>query len=162
MESIKNGPRKHPREWSQMEKETLYLRKASGLVRAFSVFDGFAYAVYADSIILAAALSYALSWPWPDANIPLGIVINCLGFLPVFVVYAALTSVMPRSGGEYIWLSRTFGGFWGWLFAFFPWMFGPMFYIASNAFPGTVMAVSPLLVVAGKLTGDQGLISTGT
>jgi APA family basic amino acid/polyamine antiporter len=141
------------------EKETLFLRRASGLVRAFSVFDGFAYAVFAVAIVEATALSYALSYPWPDANIPLGIVLNCVGLVPVFIVYAALTATMPRSGGEYVWLSRSFGGLWGWLFTFFPWMIGPMFYLVSNAFPGTVMAVSPTLTVTGKLIGNDGLVS---
>jgi amino acid transporter len=144
------------------DKETLFLRRASGLVRAFSVFDGFAYAVFAVAIVEATALSYALSYPWPDANIPLGIVLNNLGFIPVFVVYAALTAMMPRSGGEYVWLSRSFGGLWGWLFTFFPWAIGPMFFIVSNAFPGIVMAVSPTVTVTGKIVGSDGLVNLGS
>jgi amino acid transporter len=144
------------------EKETLFLRRSSGLVRAFSVFDGFAYAVFAVAIVEATALSYALSYPWPDANIPLGIVLNCLGWMPVFVVYAALTSVMPRSGGEYVWLSRSFGGVWGWMFTFLPLMLGPMFFIVSNVFPGIVMAVSPAVIVTGKLVGNNGLVNLGS
>ena len=69
----------------------LFLRKSSGLVRAFSTFDGFLYGVYANSIVVAAALSYAVAWPWNDANIPLGIVMVCLAFIPCFTVYAMLT-----------------------------------------------------------------------
>jgi len=144
------------------QKETLFLRKASGLVRDFSVFDGFAYAVFAVAIVEATALCYALSYPWPDANIPLGVILNCVGLVPVFVVYAALTAIMPRSGGEYVWISRSFGGIWGWIFTFFTCLVGPMFFLVSNAFPGIVMAVSPALTVTGKLVGNDGLIGIGS
>ena len=142
--------------------ETLFLRRASGLVRAFSVFDGFAYAVFAVAIVEATALSFALSYAWADANIPLGIVFCCVGFVPVFIVYAAMTAMMPRSGGEYVWLSRSWGGVWGWLFTFFPFAIGPMFFIVSNGFPGIVMAVSPALVIAGKLNGNDGMVGLGS
>jgi len=144
------------------QKETLFLRKASGLIRDFSVFDGFAYAVFAVAIVEATALCYALSFPWPDANIPLGVILNCLGLVPVFVVYAAMTAIMPRSGGEYVWISRSFGGLWGWLFTFFTCLIGPMFFLVSNAFPGIVMAVSPTLTVTGKMIGNDGLVSLGS
>ena len=42
-------------------KAGLFLRKSSGLIRAFSPFDAFAYNIYAVSIIVAAAFSYAIA-----------------------------------------------------------------------------------------------------
>jgi basic amino acid/polyamine antiporter, APA family len=136
----------------------LFLRRSSGLVRAFSVFDGFLYAVYADSIIVAAALTYSLTWPWPKANIPLGIVMVCIAFLPTFTVYAMLTSLMPRTGGDYVWQSRAFGGFWGYILVFTPLLFGPWFYMASNVAPGSTMAAVPLLLSFGEIFGSRTLI----
>src|SRR5512136_529666 len=80
------------------QEKTLFLRRASGLARAWNVFDGFLYCVYADSIFVAAALTYGLSWPWPDANIPLGIILNCVALFPCMIVYAMNASTMPRVG----------------------------------------------------------------
>ncbi|HSR21008.1 MAG TPA: amino acid permease [Anaerolineales bacterium] len=140
----------------------LFLRKSSGLVRAFSIFDGFLYGVYADSIIVAAALSYAVAHPWNDANIPLGIVIVCLAFIPCFTVYAMLTSLMPRAGGDYVWISRSLGGFWGYILVFTPLLFGPWFYMASNVAPGSSMVVAPFFISLGKMFNAPGLTAFAT
>jgi basic amino acid/polyamine antiporter, APA family len=129
----------------------LFLRKSSGLVRAFSLFDGFVYGVYANSIVVAAALTYSLSFAWNDANIPLGIVMVCLAFLPTFAVYAMLTSLMPRAGGDYVWQSRGLGGFWGYILVFTPLLFGPWFYMASNVAPGSSMVGSTLFISLGNI-----------
>jgi amino acid transporter len=137
----------------------LFLRRSSGLVRAFSIFDGFLYGVYADSIVVAAALTYSLCWPWKDANIPLGIMLCCLAFLPCFTVYAMLTSLMPRAGGDYIWQSRAFGGFWGYILTFVPLLFAPWFYMASNVAPGSTMVVAPLFISLGNILHIPGLIT---
>ena len=140
----------------------LFLRKSSGLVRAFSIFDGFLYGVYADSIVVAAALTYAVCWPWNDANIPLGIVLCCIAFIPCFTVYAMLTSLMPRAGGDYVWQSRALGGFWGYILVFTPLLFGPWFYMASNVAPGATMVFAPTLVTLGNLLNIPGLTTFAT
>jgi len=140
----------------------LFLRKSSGLVRAFSIFDGFLYGVYADSIVVAAALSYAVCWPWNDANIPLGIVMVCLAFIPCFTVYAMLTSLMPRAGGDYVWQSRSLGGFWGYILVFTPLLFGPWFYTASNVAPGSSMVAAPLFISLSKILNAPALSTFAT
>jgi len=140
----------------------LFLRRSSGLVRAFSIFDGFLYGVYADSIVVAAALTYALCWPWNDANIPLGIVMCCIAFIPCFVVYALLTSLMPRAGGDYVWQSRALGGFWGYILVFTPLLFGPWFYMASNVAPGATMVFAPTLVTLSNLLHIPALTTFAT
>ena len=140
----------------------LFLRKSSGLVRAFSIFDGFLYGVYADSIVVAAALTYALCWPWNDANIPLGIILVCLAFIPCFTVYAMLTSLMPRAGGDYVWQSRALGGFWGYILVFTPLLFGPWFYMASNVAPGSGMVVAPFFISLSNLLNLPALTTFAT
>ena len=140
----------------------LFLRKSSGLVRAFSIFDGFLYGVYADSIVVAAALTYAVAWPWNDANIPLGIVLVCLAFIPTFTVYAMLTSLMPRAGGDYVWQSRALGGFWGYILVFTPLLFGPWFYMASNVAPGSSMVVAPFFISLSNILNAPALTAFAT
>lgn len=144
------------------EEKTLFLRKASGLIRSWNVFDGFLYAVYADSIFVAAALTYGLSWPWPDANIPLAIALNCILLYPLMIVYAMNTSTMPRVGGDYIWQSRVLGGFWGFMICFSGLGFWPWFYAATNVMPGTVTAVSPSFAVMGIMYDNNAMIDIAT
>ncbi len=134
---------------------SLFVRQSSGLVRAFRPFDAFCYAIYADSIIAAAALSYQVGWPFNRANIPLGIVITCLAFMPTFAVYSMLMHLMPRAGGDYVWQSRSLGGFWGYILIFGPLMIGPWFFMAGNVLPGATLATAPLFVSLGGVLGAE-------
>ncbi len=119
--------------------------------RVFSTFDGFAYGIYANSIVIAAILTYSLLWPWPKANIPLGIVMVCLAFVPMFTVYAMLTTLMPRIGGDYVWQTRSIGLNWGFILIVPPLMIGPWFYMASNVAPASTLVIAPLLISLAKI-----------
>jgi len=119
--------------------------------RVFTTFDGFAYGIYANSIVIAAVLTYSLLWPWPGANIPLGIVMVCLAFIPMFTVYAMLTTLMPRIGGDYVWQTRTIGLNWGFILIVPPLMIGPWFYMASNVAPASTLVIAPLLISLAKV-----------
>lgn len=143
-------------------KAGIFLRKSSGLIRAFSPFDAFAYDIYAVSIIVAAAFSYAIAWQWPDANIPLGIVINCLGFIPMCIVYAMLSTIMPRAGGDYIWQSRVLNPTIGYILGFVVPVFGPWFFIASNVAPGPGMVIAPFFISLGAIFNSQGLTNVAS
>ena len=126
--------------------------------RPFCALDGFIYGVYANSIVIAASLTCSLAWPWPDAHIPLAIVFICLAFFPAFTVYAMLTTLMPRHGGDYAWQTRGLGAFWGFILVFTPLLVGPWFYMASNVAPGSSMVMGPLLVSLAELLRSQALI----
>lgn len=149
-------------EGSVPAKAGIFLRKSSGLIRAFSPFDAFAYDIYAVSIIVAAAFSYAIAWQWPDANIPLGIVINCLGFIPMCIVYAMLSTIMPRAGGDYIWQSRVLNPTIGYILGFVVPVFGPWFFIASNVAPGPGMVIAPFFISLGAIFNSQGLTNVAS
>ncbi len=148
---------RHSGSFSKQEKTFLHSRPWRQL-RPFSTFDGFVYAVFANSIVIAAALTYSLTWPWPEANIPLGIVMVCLAFVPMFTVYALLTTIMPRPGGDYAWQTRTLGGFWCIVLIVTPLVIGPWFYMASNVAPGSVMVVAPLLISLAHLLDAPSLV----
>lgn len=140
-------------------KAGLFLRKSSGLIRAFSPFDGFAYGIYAVSIIVAAAFSYAIAFQWPKANIPLAIVLNCLGLLPMCVVYAMISTLMPRAGGDYIWQSRILSSPVAYMLAFVVPVTGPWYFMASNCTPGPGMVVAPLFISLGAIFNSEGFYS---
>jgi APA family basic amino acid/polyamine antiporter len=141
--------------------KSVFLRPSSGLVRAFTWWDGLIYNIYAISVVAACTLIFSLTFVFPGANLPLGIVIACLAFVPGCVVYAMLTTVMPRAGGDYVWQSRILGGFWGFWFVFFPLAIGATIFIVSNVLPGAVAFISPLAHVVGNLTGITALEDFG-
>jgi amino acid transporter len=102
-----------------------------------------------------------LSAPWNDANIPLGIVFVCLGFLPMFTVYAMLSTLMPRAGGDYVWQSRAFGGIVGYILTFTPIVVSAWFYTASNLYI-TPMITAPTFIALGAIFNAPGLINVAT
>ena len=86
-----------------------YVRTASGLVRAWSPWDLLIYNTLASAVIFGSvtfSLFGETLGSFPGANPYLGIVIAALGAIPVMAMYALLSSAMPRSGGDYVWVSR--------------------------------------------------------
>lgn len=106
----------------------LFLRNATGLVKAWSTFDAFVYSFWSVNLITLGL--YGLSYVYwvPDGQLLAAILI--FGVLTTFLVitYAMLVSVMPRTGGDYAWQSRVLGGgvgfvlsITGWWFTLFLW-----------------------------------------
>ncbi len=89
----------------------VFARKASGLVRAFSQTDALYYNILAINPFLVAALSFTtMVVAFPGASPWLAVLICGAICIPEAVVYAYLTTVMPRSGGDYVFQSRVIGG----------------------------------------------------
>jgi amino acid transporter len=91
-----------------LEKEKLFLRRATGLVRTWSFLDIFAFNSWiapASGIFTSFVLLYAFFWP--GANLFLGIIIGAVAVSFQCLVYAMLVVTMPRAGGEYVWITRT-------------------------------------------------------
>lgn len=89
----------------------VFVRKASGLVRAFSQTDALFYNILAINPFLIAALSFTtMVVAFPGASPWLAVLICGALCIPEAVVYAFLTTMMPRSGGDYVFQSRVIGG----------------------------------------------------
>src|SRR3989441_5196202 len=93
------------------EAPTLFLRKATGLVKGWSKFDAFLYSFMSVNFV-TLGLFFALS---VLAFVPNGQVLPALLISGIFITflvitYASLISVMPRAGGDYVWQSRVLGG----------------------------------------------------
>src|SRR5689334_4222214 len=106
----------------------LFLRNATGLVKAWSSFDAFVYSFWSVNLITLGLYGMSFVYWVPDAQLLAAIVI--FGVLTTFLVitYAMLVSVMPRTGGDYAWQSRVLGGgagfvlsITGWWIAVFLW-----------------------------------------
>jgi APA family basic amino acid/polyamine antiporter len=102
----------------------LFQRKATGLLRGWSVWDGFIYATFSINLI-TLGLGFAFSYAplIPDGSLILAIILSGLYLIFQTVTYAALIAVMPRAGGDYVWTSRVLGGSVGFVLAVTGWWF---------------------------------------
>ncbi len=88
-----------------MSSATLFVRKASGLVRSWSVFDAFIYATFSINLITLGLFIFSYAW-WFQGNLVTGVIIGAVFTIFEVIVYASLISAMPRAGGDYVWQSR--------------------------------------------------------
>lgn len=92
----------------------VFSRKASGLTRVVSPWTALAYSFVAPNITQA---SFYLLWSvtlFAGANMPYAILFM-LSLLPFAAIYVYFSASMPRSGGEYIYISRVLTPFLGFL-----------------------------------------------
>lgn len=139
----------------------MFLRQATGLVRSWSVYDVFAYVggTMNPLVFLFIAASAVF---WPDGNIITGSIMSGILVFFMIVVYAGLITVLPRSGGDYTWLSRVFGGGWGFIIAFPAWIFILWQWVPIYAQILAQFVISPVLVVLGYALGGDGWLRAAT
>jgi basic amino acid/polyamine antiporter, APA family len=108
---------------TEAPRQTLFLRNATGLVKAWSTFDAFLYAFWSVNLVTLGLYGMSFVYAIPDGQL-LGAVL-LTGVLVTFLVltYAQLVSVMPRAGGDYAWQSRILGGGVGFVLAITGWWF---------------------------------------
>lgn len=100
----------------------LFLRKATGLVRSWSMFDAFIYAFFSINLITLGLYIISQMYYLEGGLIPT-LLISAVILLSEIVVYASLIAVMPRAGGDYVWQSRILGGGIGFVLAVTGWWF---------------------------------------
>jgi APA family basic amino acid/polyamine antiporter len=105
-----------------MSEVTLFVRKASGLVRSWSMFDAFIYATFSINLVTLGLYIFSYCYYF-EGNLATAVVIG--GALTIFevIVYASLISAMPRAGGDYVWQSRILGRGIGFILAVTGWWF---------------------------------------
>lgn len=88
----------------------LFVRNATGLVRELSPFD--AFNLVFSAVLIPVGITQVLSFAptfWPGANILLSFLLSIPLVLCFGLVYLYFTVAMPRSGGDYVWVSRVLG-----------------------------------------------------
>jgi len=154
---------------SEKEKPTLLLRKASGLIRVWDPLDMFLF-----NFISAPFVTYGLFFAMTSASIPdgdqvLGWILGLIPFLAVCIYYAMLGVTIPVAGGEYTYISRTFGGSHGFamsmLGSIWPQLvWGPicgltinyMVLIPVTYYFGAIYAIDPLIKFSSWLLTIEG------
>ncbi len=148
-----------------MSTVTLFVRKASGLVRAWSVFDAFIYATFSINLITLGLFIFSYCYSL-QGSLATGVIVGAIFTVFEVVVYASLISAMPRAGGDYVWQSRILNrsiGFilsvTGWWFILWLWtpLYGQMltyeFYTPLLAILGLKDAALWFLTPTGLLVG---------
>jgi len=150
----------------------IFTRKASGLVRVMSPYSAFIYN------ILTMGLIFPWTYLWAPGALPggkmvWGILLAMLFEIPIAFVYVWFSTALPRSGGDYVFQSRVFGGgvaftvvmsgyvIWilqwvalsGWLLAYLG--FAPLFLGL-----GATMGSTTLSAIGVWFTGSTGIIIT--
>lgn len=141
----------------------LFVRQSTGLVREASALDATIFnAVF--SAPVGATLAIGVLWSlsaFPGADPVFATAIAVVLNIPVIIMMALLASSMPRTGGDYVWVSRilappvaTVSNFAAALSA----MIGATFW--ARFFP--VFALGPVLVSFGVLFENATLVEWGT
>ncbi|HXF36697.1 MAG TPA: amino acid permease [Actinomycetota bacterium] len=139
----------------------VFTRRASGLVRVMSPYSAFIYNILTMGVIFPWTYIWAPT-AFQGSNLTLGIVFAFLFELPIALAYAWLATALPRSGGDYVFQSRVFGGGFGFtvVFAFFVvWI---LQWVALSGWLLAVLGLAPTFIGLGVTTGVDALTSFGT
>jgi amino acid transporter len=149
----------------------LFLRNATGLVREVSLLDAFIMNTFGMNIAVGAVFLF-LQGPafFPQGNMLLAVILGTvLMAVTLLWVYSTFAGAMPRSGGDYVYVSRALHPFLGWLLGWSQGMWLTFFWIGFNAWFALTFAVPVALSTIGAATGQSfwsdissGLLSTPT
>src|SRR5712692_3938781 len=115
------------------ETPTLFLRKATGLVRGWSVRDSMIYACLATNFVTLAIYEFAFAAPaFPKGQLLTSVLISGIWVSFLVIAYAGLVVTIPRAGGDYVWQTRILGGGLGFVMAatgwwFILWLWAPIY-----------------------------------
>ncbi len=139
----------------------LFVRKATGLVRSWSVFDAFIYALFSINLITLGLYSFSQMYYFGGGLVP-ALLISAVFIFFEIVVYAALIAVMPRSGGDYVWQSRILGGGIGFILAVTGWWFILWLWVPLYADMLRHVVLVPLLGILGAKEAALWFAGSGT
>src|SRR6201996_4772316 len=114
------------------EKPTLFLRKATGLVRGWSVRDSMIYACLSTNVITLGLVEFAYQDAIPNSQLITAVLISGVWVSFLVIAYSGLIVTIPRAGGDYVWQSRILGSGIGFVMAatgwwFILWLWAPIY-----------------------------------
>ncbi|MFN8381651.1 MAG: APC family permease [Anaerolineales bacterium] len=139
----------------------LFVRKATGMVRSWSVFDAFVYAFFSINFVTLGFYAFSQMYYFGGGMIN-ALIVSAVFLVFEIIVYASLISVMPRSGGDYVWMTRIFGGGIGFILAITGWWFTLWLWtpVYGDMFRQVVLV--PILGVLGMKDAAVWFAGTGT
>ena len=138
-----------------------YARTATGLVREVSPFTTFVFnmATQPTAILLAVTVFLPIAF-FPGGSIWLAFAMALALALVLCLCYGLFTSAIPRSGGDYVLVSRVTHPVIGVISSFF-WVAGVILVIAFVAQAFVQVALGPSLTAVGLVSGDGSLVTAG-
>ncbi|AEE93173.1 conserved hypothetical protein [Acidianus hospitalis W1] len=135
-----------------------FLRESTGLVKEFSAVD--AFALNFSFLGPAAGVSYPLfvSAFLPNSSWILSVILGAVLMIPLVLNYYLLNALIPRSAGDYIYVSRAFGPFAGSILGM-SLLMSFMMGFPVLAMLEVIMVIVPGLQAIGYSLGNEALIN---
>jgi basic amino acid/polyamine antiporter, APA family len=115
------------------ERPALFLRKATGLVRGWSVRDSLIYACLATNFVTLGIYEFTFAGPaFPKGQLITSVIISGVWVSFLVIAYTGLIVTIPRAGGDYVWQTRILGSGLGFVMAatgwwFILWLWAPIY-----------------------------------
>ncbi len=128
----------------------IYVRRSSGLVKEISAWDALVY-----NVLIMAPTAVFVYGVWalgifPGVHLPTTVFLAMAISIVIGLYYAYMSIIMPRTGGDYIWVSRLIHPSIGFAINFF--LFITLLSVAGSYVPWfTQYALSPLFEAYGML-----------
>jgi amino acid transporter len=145
---------------SAAAKPEVFTRKASGLVRVMSPNSAFIYN------ILTMGLIFPWTYLWapgalPGGKLVWGILLAMLIEIPIAFAYVWLSTALPRSGGDYVFQSRVFGGGVAFTIVMSGFVIWILQWVALSGWLVSYLGLAPLFLGLGATLGNASLSSLG-
>src|SRR5438270_3890587 len=114
------------------ERPTLFRRKATGLVRGWSVRDSLIYACLSTNVVTLGMVEWSYQSTFAQGSLLTSILISGVWVSFLVIAYTGLVVTIPRAGGDYVWQSRILGSGIGFVLAatgwwFILWLWAPIY-----------------------------------
>jgi len=136
--------------------EDVFDRKSTGLTREVSLFDAFIMNTLGMNVAVGAVFLFLQAQTaFPRGSMNLAVVHGTvLVAFTLLWVYSEFAAAMPRSGGDYVFVSRALHPFWGFLMSWSQGIWMIFFWIGFNAWFALTFAVPVSLTTIGTVTGQ--------
>ena len=138
-----------------------FTRNATGLIREVSMWDALIMNTLGMNVAVGSVLLLQQAPAiFPGGSMVLSVIIGTLIMaFTLLWVYSEFAAAMPRSGGDYVFVSRALHPFLGWLLSWSQGIWLIFFWIGFNAWFALVVAAPTAMVTIGSVTGDQAWIN---
>src|ERR671934_1149430 len=132
------------------EERAVFVRKATGLVRGWAVRDAFIYAAFAINLVTLGWYIFAFAPATvPNGGLLWAVIVGGAYLIFQAITYASLIAVMPRAGGDYVWMSRVLGGGIGFVLAVCGWWFILWHWVPIYANILNIEVLGPMAAIVG-------------
>ena len=146
------------------DKPTVFVREATGLVREFSWFQLIILNFAVPNLAAGALFAFGLAgYLFPGADMVFVFaVLQIVLLAPAIIAYSMMTASAPRSGADYIFVSRFLKPSIGSAVALVWLMFAVLFGMGLDTVISSTFLISPMITAIGTITNQQSLMNLGS